>query len=87
MEMNDIALGQRTIDAIQPERHLAKPDHMGAHRLGKLAAGAELVLMEIPAPLDHLTGLRAAGLEQLAVHMDKVLAASTLVQIVDVLGH
>ncbi len=82
----EIALGQRTIDAIQPERHFAKPDHMGAHRLGELAAGAELVLMEISAPLDHLTGLGAAGLEQLAVHMDKVLAASALVQIVDVLG-
>lgn len=42
--------------------------------------------MEITAPLDHLTGLGAAGLEKLAVHMDKVLAARALVQIVDVLG-
>ncbi len=42
--------------------------------------------MEITAPLDHLTGLGAAGLEQFTVHMDEVLAAGTLVQIVDVLG-
>ena len=42
--------------------------------------------MEIAAPLNHLPGLRAAGPEQLTVHMDKVLAAGTLVQIVDVLG-
>ena len=82
----EIALGKRAVDAIQPERHLTKPDYMGTHRLRELATGAELVLMEIAAPLDHLTGLGAAGLEQLAVHMDEVLAAGTLVQIVDVLG-
>jgi hypothetical protein len=60
---------------------------MGAQRVGKLAAGTQLFLMEIPAPLDHLTRARAAGLEQLAVHVDEVLAAGTLVQVVDVLGH
>ena len=83
----EIALRQGGIDAIQPEGHLAKPDHMGAHRLGKLAAGAELVLMEIAAPFDHLARLGTAGLEQLPVHVDEVLAARTLVQVVDILGH
>ncbi len=82
----EIALGQGRIDAIQPQRHLAKPDHMGPQRLGQLAAGAELVLVKIPAPFDHLARPRAAGLEQLPVHVDEILAAGALVQVVDVLG-
>ena len=44
------------------------------------------MLVEIPAPLDHLSRARAARLEQLAVHVDEVFAARTLVQVVDVLG-
>ena len=43
--------------------------------------------MQIAAPLDHLTRHGAARLEQLAVHVDEVLAARLGVQVVDVLGH
>ena len=65
----DIALGQRQVDFIHIQRHLAEPHHVRAQRRGKLAAVAFILRGHIAGPLQHLPTPRAAHLQQFAVHV------------------
>ncbi len=82
----DIALGQRKVDLIHIQRHLAEPHHVRAQRRGELAAVAFVLRRHIAGPRQHLAAPRAAHLQQLAVHMNHPAIARALVQIIDILG-
>ncbi len=83
----EIRLLQRMVNLLHADGHLAKPHHVRAQRRRKLTAGAAIVGGKIAAPINHLSAVGAARLQQLAVHMQHATVARALVQVVDILRH
>lgn len=74
------------LDAVHVVGHFAEPDDIGAQTAGLAAGGAGWVVHQRPAPG---AGGAAAGAQrtvQFAVHVDKVVVAGAVVQIIDILG-
>jgi hypothetical protein len=81
-----IARRQRLVDRVQLERHLPEPHHVRPQRPPAFARRTSVRHREIAPPWTDRGAGRAARLQQLAVHVDQVLRASALMQVVDVLS-
>ena len=84
----NIALKDGIVNHLHSERHLAEPNHVGTHTLGRRTAVAERKIIT-KRSIVHAMFATAADLaterEQLPVHVVDLLAAATFVKVVDVL--
>ena len=58
----NIRVGQRAVDLIHPQRHLAKPDYVRTQRRRELATVAFVLSGDVAGPLQHLAAPRTAHL-------------------------
>ncbi len=84
----DIGIGQRAVNVIHPQRHLAKPDHVrtrgGARNWQQWHLSSR---RDVSSPLQYLSAPRTAHLQQLAVHMNHPTISRAFVRVINVLGN
>ena len=82
-----IARGERSIDAFHLPRHLPEPHHVGSHIAGHAAGRAVRREREVFRPRNAGAAAAHRARAKFAMHMDQLLAAGSLMQAVDILGH
>ncbi len=78
---------ERFADVFLLKRHFAEPNDMGPHGARVSAYAAHHLDAQVARMGAHIATGIAAGFAQFAMHMDKIPAAGTFMQIVDILGH
>ena len=82
----EVAALQGLVDLVHGHGELVEPDDVGTHAPGS-AGGAYAVAIHVTRPVQDGSAARAAGFQQLAVHVDEAAGAGPVVEVVHVLGH